>query len=208
MTATRRLGTTQSGTRTLLLDAAERLLVGEGYSAVTSRRVAAEAGVKPQLVHYYFRNMDDLFVEVFRRRAEAGIQRFVTAMDVHPSLATVWRYGIDPAGTRFIIEFVALANHRKAIREEIARYARRFRKMQLDAITAILRDQGIPPERVPPVVALLAMTGVSQVMAIEEALGITTGHDQLRQFIEDRLDDAEPEPRAAVASSRRKPRTR
>ena len=42
----------------------------EGYAAVTSRRVAEQAGLKPQLVHYYFRTMDDLFLEMFRRGAD------------------------------------------------------------------------------------------------------------------------------------------
>src|SRR5690606_21688674 len=64
--SSRRIGAPDSKTRTRLLDAAERLLLREGYASVTSRRVAAEAGLKPQLVHYYFRTMDDLFLEVFR----------------------------------------------------------------------------------------------------------------------------------------------
>ena len=71
MTATRRLGASDSDTRARLLDAAEQLMLREGYAAVSSRRVAAEAGIKPQLVHYYFRTMDDLFLETYRRRATA-----------------------------------------------------------------------------------------------------------------------------------------
>ncbi len=66
MTTARRLGTADSKTRLALLDAAERLLLAEGYAAVTSRRVAAAAGLKHQLVHYYFRTMDDLLLEVYR----------------------------------------------------------------------------------------------------------------------------------------------
>ena len=58
----RRFGLENSKTRTHLLDAAEQLMREEGYAAVTSRRVAAKAGLKPQLVHYYFRTMDDLFI--------------------------------------------------------------------------------------------------------------------------------------------------
>ena len=73
---TRRIGAEDSKTRAQLLDAAERLLLEEGYAAVTSRRVAAKAGLKPQLVHYYFRTMDDLFVAVFRRRADENLARF------------------------------------------------------------------------------------------------------------------------------------
>ena len=62
-----------SKTRAQLVDAAEQLLFEEGYAAVTSRRVGAKAGLKPQLVHYYFRTMDDLFVEIFRRRADENL---------------------------------------------------------------------------------------------------------------------------------------
>ena len=51
-------------------------MLEEGYAAVTSRRVGREAGISSQLVHYYFRTMDDLFLEVFRRRAEEGFGRF------------------------------------------------------------------------------------------------------------------------------------
>jgi AcrR family transcriptional regulator len=191
MAAARRLGSKDSKTRTRLIDSAERLLIREGYAAVTSRRVAAEAGVKPQLIHYYFRTMDDLFLEVFRRRADQGIERFARAMEVHRSLRTVWRYGTDLGGAAFNIEFVALANHRKAIRDEIARYARRFRKMQLDAIAAILDDHGVPPDACPPIVVLLAMTGVTQVMALEATLGVTAGHRELMEFVDRWIDEAE-----------------
>ena len=192
-TTTRRLGGAQTTSRTLLLDAAERLLLREGYAAVTSRRVAAEGGMKPQLVHYYFATMDDLFLEVYRRRAEEGIRRFADAIEVHPSLRTVWRFGVARGATTFNLEFVALANHRKGIRDEIAQYARRFREMQLEAITAILTRHDVSPEACPPVVVLMAMTGVSQVMAIEEALGISTGHDEMERFVIDWIDTAERE---------------
>ena len=82
----RRIGTEHSKSRAQLLDAAEQLLVEEGYAAVTSRRVAAKAGLKPQLVHYYFRTMDDLFVEVFRRGAEANLARIERTVAADGSL--------------------------------------------------------------------------------------------------------------------------
>src|SRR5438105_12599519 len=135
--------------------------------------------------------MDDLFLEVYRRRAEQGIERFAGAMEVHRSLRTVWRFGTDLRGAAFNMEFVALANHRKAIRDEIARYARRFRKRQFDAIAAILEEHGVSPDTCPPIVALLAMTGVTQVMALEEALGVTAGHREMMDFVGSWIDKAE-----------------
>jgi AcrR family transcriptional regulator len=193
--SSRRLGSQDSKTRSQLLDAAEQLLLEEGYAAVTSRRVAARADLKPQLVHYYFRTMDDLFLEVFRRRAEANVARIEREVTSDPSLRTLWELNADPRGATFLVEFVALANHRKEIRAEIARYAERYRAMQIDALRAALDERGVTEDDVPPEAALLLMTGLSQVMALEGALGVTTGHDATLAFVERaiaRLDAAPP----------------
>jgi AcrR family transcriptional regulator len=180
----RRIGAPDSKTRAQLVDAAERLLLEEGYAAVTSRRVAANAGLKPQLVHYYFRTMDDLFVEVFRRRADDEIGRFERAVAADPSLHNLWRLNADTRGAAFKMEFVALANHRKAIRAEIARYAERYRVAQLDAVAAALTSAGIDAEQMPAIVALLLMTGLTQVLALEDGLGVGSGHKETLRFVE------------------------
>jgi AcrR family transcriptional regulator len=188
----RRIGAADSHTRAQLLDAAEQLLLDEGYAAVTSRRVATRAGLKPQLVHYYFRTMDDLFLEVYRRRADEGLARFERAITADGSLRTLWQLHADPRGARFTIEFVALANHRKAIRAEIARYAERHRAAQLDALTAALAAAGVATDDLPPTVVLLAMTGLSQVLSLEQALGVTAGHEIATAFVERVIDRLEP----------------
>ncbi|MFA5883769.1 MAG: helix-turn-helix domain-containing protein [Acidimicrobiia bacterium] len=203
MTNARRIGAPDSRTRAQLLDAAEQLMLEEGYAAVTSRRLAAKAGLKHQLVHYYFRTMDDLFLEVFRRRAEDGLERFQRALASDRSLRTIWTVTSDPQGAAFNIEFVALANHRKAIRSEIARSAERFRAMQLDAMTSILAERGIAEDVCPPIVALVALTGIAQVMALEDALGVTAGHDETLTFVEQYIDTVGANPARTV---RRTPR--
>lgn len=190
----RRIGSQDSKTRARLLDAAERLLLEEGYASVTSRRVAAEAGLKPQLVHYYFRTMDDLYIEVFRRRAEANLARFEQAIAEDGSLRNLWRLNADPRGAAFRMEFAALANHRKAIRAEVAGYAERFRAAQVEAVGAALAARGIAEDQLPPVVALLMMTGLTQVLALEGALGVTAGHDTTLEFVERAIADLERPP--------------
>lgn len=187
--STRRIGAKDSKTRARLLDAAEALLLEEGYAAVTSRRVAARAELKPQLVHYYFRAMDDLFIEVFRRRAEQDLPRFEQAIAEDGSLRNLWRLNADPRGARFTIEFMALANHRKAIRAEIARYAERFRAAQLEAVTRALAARGVDEDRLPPIAALLLMTGLSQVIALEGAIGVTDGHEATLAYVERAICD-------------------
>jgi AcrR family transcriptional regulator len=105
MPSSRKTGTPDARSRVLLVDAAERLLLAEGYAAVTSRRVGKEAGITPQLVHYYFRSMDDLFLEVFRRRVEEGFEWFAQALAEDHSLRTFWRLSAGPPGARFYTEF-------------------------------------------------------------------------------------------------------
>ena len=72
-----------------------------------------------------------------------------------------------------------------AIHELTAAYA-------LDALTAALEADGITTEEVPPIVALLMMTGLSQVLALEEALGVTAGHDATISFVQNIIDRLEP----------------
>ncbi|MDP1794227.1 MAG: hypothetical protein Q8K63_08840 [Acidimicrobiales bacterium] len=58
-----------------------------------------------------------------------------------------------------MIEFAALSNHRKEIRAELATYAERFRKAQLDALRVALEGEGVD---VPAEAVLLLATGLSQ----------------------------------------------
>ena len=53
MKTPRRFGPENSATRTLLLDATERLMLEEGYAAVTTRRVAKEVGLTPELAELF-----------------------------------------------------------------------------------------------------------------------------------------------------------
>src|SRR5271154_7073568 len=151
----RRIGAADSKTRAQLLDAAEQLLLDEGYAAVTSRRLGAKAGLKPQLVHYYFRTMDDLFLEVFRRRADENLAHFERTVAKDTSLRTLWRLNADPRGAAFMTEFVALATPRRSTCTEIARCAERSRAAQRGARPAALEADGIAPEHFPPIAALL-----------------------------------------------------
>lgn len=184
MVTERRIGKTDSETRAQLLDAAERVLIEEGYAAVTSRRIAAKADLKPQLVHYYFRTMDDLFIELFQRNADASLANAEKVLAGNPSLKDLWELNGDPRGAKFLIEFAALANHRKPIRAEIAKYAKRNRAMQLEALTKALADAGVTDAQVPPVAALLLMTGLGQIIGIEKALGMNDGHKDTLAFIQ------------------------
>ncbi len=185
VSASRRIGTETSKTRAALLEATERLMLEEGYAAVTSRRVAAAAELKPQLVHYYFRTMDDLFLALFRGRAEQGLERQARALASAQPLWALWEFSRDPRGTALTMEFIALANHRKEIRAEIAKSAERFRAEQLKGFQNVLQRYGIDPDECPPIVCTVLMSSVSRFLVIEhETLGMSSGHAETVAFVE------------------------
>src|SRR5262245_49880736 len=190
-TPSRRIGAESSATRAVLLDATERLMLEEGYAAVTSRRVAAAAGVKPALVHYYFRTMDDLFIALFRRGAERNLERQARTLAAAQPLRALWVQNREPAGTALMMEFAALANHRKAIRAEIAAYADRFRAMELDALASLVSGSRVDPDVCPPVVLSVLTRSIAQLLVMEAALGITAGHAETLAFVERMLRQLE-----------------
>jgi TetR/AcrR family transcriptional regulator len=187
MASPRRIGSPDAKNRAILLDAAEQLMLEEGYAAVSSRRVASKAGLKPQLVHYYFRTMDDLFLDVFRRRGEEGLQRQAEALASAQPLRALWEFSTDPAGTALTMEFVGLANHRKAIRAEIAHYAERFRAGQIEALSSLADRYGFHPDACPPAVLAVLMTSISRVIVMEKALGMSAGHAETLALVEKQL---------------------
>ncbi|OBE92050.1 TetR/AcrR family transcriptional regulator [Mycobacterium sp. 852002-10029_SCH5224772] len=195
MTSARRIGAPDAKNRALLLDAAEQLMLEEGYAAVTSRRLAGRAGLKPQLVHYYFRTMEELFLEVFRRRAEEGLAAQTQALRSDQPLWAVWRFGTDPGFTQISMEFMALANHRKDMRAEIAYYAERFREEQRQAVADALQRYGVQNKDVPPVVWTVLMTSLSRFLVLEQAIGMSGGHAETVELVESYLRRLEGEPR-------------
>lgn len=196
-----------SRTRTALLDATEQIMMEEGYAAVSSRRVANRAGANPGLVYYYFGTMDELFIALFQRGADQSFRRQAEALSSDQPLWRVWELIRDQPHGALTMEFVALANHRKAIKSEISKYSQRFRNMQVDAVCEIFKVHGVPPERYTPLQFVLLMSSVSRFLLMEEAFDVTTGHDEMVEMIEQSIRDIEgqrhhkPQPRLRSAAT-------
>jgi AcrR family transcriptional regulator len=180
--AARRMGAEDSATRALLLDVTEQIMVEGGYAAVSSRKVAEAAGVKPPLVHYYFATMDDLFLAVFRRLGESGLAAQADVLSAPDPVRAMWAAVGDPQREALNFEFVALANHRPKVKAEIARYAELFRVQQAEAMARVL-----PAELVSPLAAAVFMTCVSRTLLSERALGVTLGHPETLALVEQLL---------------------
>jgi len=160
--------------RTRLLDATEQIMLKDGYAAVTSRRVEADAGLK---LHYHFGTIDDLFVAVFRRRAERNVERMRAALTSAEPLRAWWELASDPRGTALLVELTAAANHRAALQAEVAKLARDVRQMQMDTLAAILDDYGIDAEEFPPALVAAAVQGLALVIVEDQVRGFHTAHE-------------------------------
>lgn len=171
-------------TRTALLDAAQQIMLEEGYAAVTTRRIATKAGVNSALVYYYFDTMDDLFIELFRRGADRSLERLSEALRSPQPLWAFWELSQDQSRSALTMEFTALANHRHSIRAEIAESSRRFRKVELEALGDALERYGVDPQEWPATSVVLMLSGISRFMLIEKAFGLDLGHADTVAIIE------------------------
>jgi TetR/AcrR family transcriptional regulator len=177
------------------LDAAERLLVEIGYAAITTRRLAREAGANQGLVHYYFGSMDNLLVRVLERFTERLIvrQRAMYAADL--PFIEKWRQAMRYLDEDFAsgyqkvwYELQAMAWNTPELRERIAHVTVEWREVLEDAFEQARREHGIEM----PVGALAVLVAAfNQGLILERLSGIDSGHRELLDWIDAWLEARE-----------------
>ena len=169
--------------RAALVEAAEQLIREQGYPSVTARNLADKINLKRQIVHYYFRSMDDVFIAVIRRGADLVRPRLEAALKSNEPLRTLWEINSDRAQATLSMELTALAGRRPAVRAEVKRYAEEFRDLQTRVLVQHLEKRGISPD-LQPIVATILLTGLSQVLTLESAIDIDLGHAETLEFVD------------------------
>lgn len=199
MASPRRVGAETSKTRDRLLDCVERLMLRDGYAAVTYRAVAAEAGVTSGLVQYYFPAIDDLFLAAVRRRSEENLERLRTSLRSRPEqpLRVLWEYSREESTATLTTEFLALSNHRKSIKGVIAEFTDEVRRLQLAAVRAWHTNSAGPKlDELPVDVLLFVITGIPKLLRLEAAVGVSSTHEDVLHAFEQYLDRVEPQARS------------
>jgi AcrR family transcriptional regulator len=167
-----------------ILDAAERVLQTEGHAALSSRRIAEEAGLKQPLVYYYFHTMDDLLLATFKRRTERAIEALREALESEQPLRAVWRMNSEFQVSRLTAEFMAISNHHEGIRSLVRSYLEESRTLEAEAFARSvpgLADGGLP---IGAKGIGLVIGSLSQTLMREQEIGVTTGHDEVRTFLD------------------------
>ena len=88
------------------------------------------------------------------------------------------------------VEFMALANHRKAIRKEMTERIEQFRDVLAAAFSPRLAKGGLG-RKTPPLCAAMLMDGLARSYIQEKMLGISSGHRETKAFVEDLIDQIE-----------------
>lgn len=192
MVANRGFDVETSRSKDALIEAADAILSNEGYHTISARSVASRAGLKPQLVHYYFRTMDDLLIAVFRRATEQHRVMHQQALSERYPLHAIWRLNNNTSTTKRNMSFLALGTQRDAIREEMARSGEHFRTYQIEAVAQALAASEIDTQVYTPAAIAMLMAAAARALVTEEALGISLAHAELRNMVEKLLLVIEP----------------
>ncbi|MFC6621397.1 TetR/AcrR family transcriptional regulator [Novosphingobium panipatense] len=190
--ATRRVGAETSATRAVIIEATNQLIRDEGYASVSTRRVAARAGLKPSLVHYYFPTTDDLLVEVSRQGAAQSDRMIEEALASEDPLRALWDFFIDTSRVAMALEFMALANHRPAVREYMAQHSEEMRARQVEILKRLLGDRLSRLEGFDAAGLSVVLAGIGRAIVMEHGLGVTTGHAEAIRIVEGWLDKLAP----------------
>jgi TetR/AcrR family transcriptional regulator len=170
-----------------LLDAAERLLVEVGYSGITTRKLAEEAGVNHGLVHYYFGSIENVLVRALERFTERLIERqrelYSSELPFIEKWRTAMRYLVseDVTYEKVWMELQALAWNHPELRARLARVNGEWRAVLTQALDEPRRELGIDI----PLDALVSLVMTFNIGIIVERLGgIEAGHSELLDWVD------------------------
>jgi AcrR family transcriptional regulator len=176
-----------SDARSALLQGAQRLLVEQGQGGLTTRRVAAAAGVQHGLVHYYFGSMDELVLQVLEQFTSQLVAR-QRAMYAQPvPFADKWELAMgflqeddDSNGYhKVVLELQALAWNRPQLRERLVAVNAAWREVLLQAF-AEAQDVGELDLHGWPLEAFVALVmTANQGVTLERQIGVRDGHAAL-----------------------------
>lgn len=178
---------------TMLLDAAERLLVDVGYAAITTRSVATEAGVNHGLVHYYFGSMEELFARVLERFTDRLIERQRAMYAADEPFLKRWRRAMryleadfESGYQKVWLELQAMAWNHPELRKRIGRVNNEWRRVVTDAFADAAATYGIDTARFPVDALVSLVLTFNQGVILERHSGVSAGHRSLLKMI-DRL---------------------
>jgi AcrR family transcriptional regulator len=186
MASTRRIGSETSATRDSIVKAAVQVLQDQGAQALTASQIALKAGVKPHMVHYYFRTIDDLVLELVRTHGALGLKNTARAIASDEPLRALWELEMGYKWGVVAMELSSLAFHRDVVRAEMMRYIEDIRSLQAEGIARHFQLRGVDSP-FPPVAITLMIAAIARQIVREKAFDVSLGHEEMIGVVEDML---------------------
>ena len=184
------------------MDAVETVMREQGYAALSARNVAARAGLKYQIVFYYFETMDDLLLATYRRRTQAVLERTERALQSEQPLHALWSLHSDPSDAALSLEYIAMSNHSQVIRAETVAFGEQIRRLVAQRLSAPLQRVSPDLSVFTPSGITLALTSLGSMLGFESALGLSGGHRESTAIVQWFLQRLEPAAASAAPPTR------
>jgi AcrR family transcriptional regulator len=158
-----------------ILTAVRTILAQNGYMGTTISAVAKEAGVSRGLLHYYFKNKDEMLARVIKENMEASIvmitslfEQFNTPEGYAKAITDLLRSVMenDPDFFNLFFEGFAVARHSRIVHQELVSLYGKFRLALEHGLAQAKEIGNITPGL--PVEALAAIiTGIIDGMGVQ-----------------------------------------
>jgi AcrR family transcriptional regulator len=186
-------GTSFSGHETAeaLLDATERLLASNGYAALSTRRIAEEAGLAHGLIRYHFGSVEELMIRTVERASDRIVARQRELYAGNQPFLDKWRTAMELFETdlrggfpKVFAELMAHAWNEPRLRPRMRKTMEAFADVLSEAAGDAVVELDLDPHEVEPV-AMGALVRTFQLgMLLERLTGIDVGHAELLDFID------------------------
>lgn len=183
MASTRRIGSETSATRDAILKAAFEVLREKGAEGLSASSIGKQAGLKAHMIHYYFRSMDELIVELVRIQGKIGMRNTARAVASEDPLRALWELESGSNWGIAIMELAATAARRDLARSEMMRYIEEMRALQAEGVARYFALCGIEPPTA-PVALTYALTAVARQIVRDKTYNVSAGHEEVIAAVE------------------------
>jgi AcrR family transcriptional regulator len=137
-------------TRTLILQAARRRLIEQGYANLNVRDIAADAGVNHALIGYHFHGKQQLVLAVLDEANTQLLERQTRMYSATASAGQKWRQACDfyeedlaSGFVRLLMELMGASFHDEALRREFVPRLLAWHQLVEAAVEDFIRSSGL-----------------------------------------------------------------
>lgn len=163
----------------MIIQAAERLITGQGASALTVRGIAAEADMNPSLVRYYYDTTEDLLIAFFRELADRHCRKIDEALGEKRPLQALWDLQTKAPSGLMTMEIMSLGHRFEGLRHQLALHVDAVRTKATEFFrekcAGSMENAGVDS---PEGVAFIFLA-VTAALVADRGLGITTGNAEV-----------------------------